>query len=807
MAVVERILSAAVEALAPERACLLALGPDGELRGRSPSTGSSSAPSPTAGRSASPSSATWSRPVSPCSPPTSAATRASRGRRASTASASAPSSRCPSGRARCAASSTWTPRPPSAPSPPRTSTSPPPSRSRPPSSSTGWRSTPAPTEALARSDERVELLQAELLRHEIVGRVSGAPPGLRRAAALRPRGSAGAAPRRDGHGQGALRPGLRRRERPRRRAAGCRSPSPRSPRPSWSRSSSATCAAPSPRRPATRRAGSRWPTRACSSSTRSATSSRRCRRSSCASSTRASSSGWATPRPGAWTRSSSPPRTGRSRRTSRPGRFRADLLARLGHAVVDPAAAGAPRRTSRCSSSTCSRASIAAPCATGSSRRRSISSSATTGRSTCASCSRWSSARSASWTARRCGRSTCRTTCARGPAARPSAGGPPRPLREVVEEAETRPRAPGPRAHRRQQAPGDRAPGHLAGDLLPAARGLGPPPPRRRAGVGPTASFDPRTGASIVERLLARTYATEDERLTGRLARHGRCLWEGCLSKEAPMISRSTRRFLAPAVAVALSLGLAACGGDDDSITSVTPPPDVAGPYFLQWTLQVLRKSDGFQKQFQCYGTMTLVQGTATASTATAVGLRHRHLGLRPGVLRPQRHRRAPEGRSSSTRTARSRPRGPVPAAQNVHFTGQVTSSGSSRDRVRPGRHDRDLPAVRGARVHLPDQRGKVSARVGSGRQPWSFDWPLLCVAGIALAACGSEATTSATPPVDAAGTWWLTMTLERRASRRRIPRAARVPRDASRLTQKAGDGRAARRRPLLVSLRRTAQS
>lgn len=32
--------------------------------------------------------------------------------------------------------------------------------------------------------------------------------------------------------------------------------------------------------------------------------------------------------------------------------------------------------------------------------------------------------------------------------------------------------------------------------------------------------------------------------------------------------------------------------------------------------------------------------------------------------------------------------------------------------------------------------------------------------AGIALAACGREGITTATPPMDAAGTWWLTMTL-----------------------------------------------
>jgi hypothetical protein len=36
-----------------------------------------------------------------------------------------------------------------------------------------------------------------------------------------------------------------------------------------------------------------------------------------------------------------------------------------------------------------------------------------------------------------------------------------------------------------------------------------------------------------------------------------------------------------------------------------------------------------------------------------------------------------------------------------------------------------------------------------------------ILVAGIAFAACGHEGITTATPPVDAAGTWWLTMTLD----------------------------------------------
>lgn len=143
------------------------------------------------------------------------------------------------------------------------------------------------------------------------------------------------------------------------------------------------------------------------------------------------------------------------------------------------------------------------------------------------------------------------------------------------------------------------------------------------------------------------------------------------------MISRSTRGILASVVAVVLSLGLVACGGDDNGITSVTPPPDVAGPYFLQWTLQVLRKSDGFQKQFQCNGTMTLVQGTPTASTSTLSGFATVTSGCAPesydlsGTV-------SSGGAIEFTTNGPKPPEGPCPSGKNVRFTGQVTSSGTS---------------------------------------------------------------------------------------------------------------------------------
>jgi hypothetical protein len=139
----------------------------------------------------------------------------------------------------------------------------------------------------------------------------------------------------------------------------------------------------------------------------------------------------------------------------------------------------------------------------------------------------------------------------------------------------------------------------------------------------------------------------------------------------------AARRFAALVPAAAILLSFAACGGDDDSPTSVTPPPDVSGTYYARWTLQVLRKSDGFQKQFQCYGTMTLVQGTATASTSTLSGFTTVTSGCAPesydlnGTV-------SSGGAIEFNTNGPKPPEGPCPGGTNVHFTGQATSSGSS---------------------------------------------------------------------------------------------------------------------------------
>jgi hypothetical protein len=139
------------------------------------------------------------------------------------------------------------------------------------------------------------------------------------------------------------------------------------------------------------------------------------------------------------------------------------------------------------------------------------------------------------------------------------------------------------------------------------------------------------------------------------------------------MISRSTRRFLAPALAATVALGHAACGGDSASPTSVTPPPSVAGNYYLQWTLQVLRKSDGFQTQFQCYGQMTLVQG---AGAATLSGFAVVNGGCAPesydlsGTV-------GAGGTIEFTTNGPKPPEGPCPGGKDVRFSGQVTTADS----------------------------------------------------------------------------------------------------------------------------------
>jgi len=148
------------------------------------------------------------------------------------------------------------------------------------------------------------------------------------------------------------------------------------------------------------------------------------------------------------------------------------------------------------------------------------------------------------------------------------------------------------------------------------------------------------------------------------------------------MNPRSTRRIAVPALAVpalaaALALGLAACGGDD-TVTSPTPPPDVTGSYNGSWTLQVLRKSDGFQKAFLCSGRFTLSEGTATGGTAPLSGF-----AVVGSPCAPESYDLSGTvvgGGAVEFTTNGPRPtEGPCPGGKSVRFSGQITSNGSYR--------------------------------------------------------------------------------------------------------------------------------
>ncbi len=118
----------------------------------------------------------------------------------------------------------------------------------------------------------------------------------------------------------------------------------------------------------------------------------------------------------------------------------------------------------------------------------------------------------------------------------------------------------------------------------------------------------------------------------------------------------------------ALALALSGCGGDDESPTAPTPPVDVAGAYYTSWTLQVLRKSDGFQKSFYCSGQLTLVQGTTALSGFAVVG----------SPCAPESYDLSGSIRAGGAiefTTDGPRPtEGPCPGGKNVRFSGQVTS-------------------------------------------------------------------------------------------------------------------------------------
>lgn len=128
------------------------------------------------------------------------------------------------------------------------------------------------------------------------------------------------------------------------------------------------------------------------------------------------------------------------------------------------------------------------------------------------------------------------------------------------------------------------------------------------------------------------------------------------------------------AASLAGAVLLSACGGDASSPTSATPP-DVSGRYSLTWIIQVLRKSDGFQKQFYCYGQLTLVQAAGTASlsgfAAVTSGCVPESYDLNGSV--------SAGGAIEFTSQGPNPPEGPCPGGMNVRYSGQVTSADSRR--------------------------------------------------------------------------------------------------------------------------------
>jgi hypothetical protein len=128
--------------------------------------------------------------------------------------------------------------------------------------------------------------------------------------------------------------------------------------------------------------------------------------------------------------------------------------------------------------------------------------------------------------------------------------------------------------------------------------------------------------------------------------------------------------------ALAIALCAAACGGDAPT-TPTVPPPDVAGNYYGTWTLQVLRKSDGFQKSFYCSGSFTFRQAPTSTSSAALGGF-----AVADAPCAPESYDLTGSvvaGGAVEFTTSGPRPlEGPCPGGQNVHYQGQITSDGSS---------------------------------------------------------------------------------------------------------------------------------
>ncbi len=143
-----------------------------------------------------------------------------------------------------------------------------------------------------------------------------------------------------------------------------------------------------------------------------------------------------------------------------------------------------------------------------------------------------------------------------------------------------------------------------------------------------------------------------------------------------------SRPIAAAFLSVVLALTLAGCGDDEGVTTPTTPPPNIAGTYYGSWVLQVLRKSDGFQKQFLCSGRVTFQQTGAGASTAALTGFAGvdspctpESWDLTEGTVRAG-------GALEFTTSGPAPIEGPCPGGKGVRFAGQATAASNSPYRL-----------------------------------------------------------------------------------------------------------------------------
>jgi hypothetical protein len=134
-------------------------------------------------------------------------------------------------------------------------------------------------------------------------------------------------------------------------------------------------------------------------------------------------------------------------------------------------------------------------------------------------------------------------------------------------------------------------------------------------------------------------------------------------------------------LSIALALAIAGCGDDNGVTTPIDPPPEVAGRYSGTWMLQVLRKSDGFQKAFECNTSVTLQQSGTSGSTAVISGQSVVYCVGKPvasydilGVV-------TAGGAVTFVTDAPPPPEGPCPGGRGVSFSGRTTSSSDDRYR------------------------------------------------------------------------------------------------------------------------------